>query len=404
MKLRVLVALVMVLATATARANDSGIEGVGGRWRLIQGEHKSVRMESERVEVDLSTHDYRVRASFLFRNEGAATTVTMGFPEGGYGDTSDGKRTSFRDFKTSVDGMPTLARRMPVESREGLYQAHWLKTVRFRRGQTRRVVVSYRAPLGSSVARGYEHFAAYRFTGGNWRGKVSRSDLVVRMRAPGTWAMLPELGGKSMPRQLVKTGFSYTWRNWQAQDDFSVGVVRTVRGWMTDVRRLSDHAESGGPFSEKLSSVYTVTVPGRAPSAVEYAPPALIRARRIWLRLTTLHDALSEVYPAIRKADGSHLRVSLTGDAKTKTAILELPSRRLTFRPGVRDITVQEGRAPLRVRLSEAPFVLSSVMGSAMYVPASPVAALCGLRIESNPEQHVVVFMTARRFPEPVVW
>lgn len=385
----------MLVSASQSGANDSGIEGVGGRWRFLRGEHPNVRMVSERVELDVYERDQNVRAAFVFHNDGAACSVKMGFPESGFGDGFEKKRSSFRDFATFVDGtrVPVARQLASAQPDEERADAFWVKTVRFKRGQTRRVTVSYRAPLGSSVSRAIETFASYQFTGGNWRGLVSRSDLMVRLHAPGTWAVLPQLGETALPMNARENGqiatFSRIWRNWQAQADFNIGFTRTVRGWMSEGK--------SGPFGPDVGA-QTVAIRGAVPmNSLDYAPPALWRRGRAWLQLRALSDRLSERYPSKPYRDGVELQVFLTGETKTNTTILELPRRRLLLRAGKPTMLLQEGGVPRTLVLPAAPFVLPGRTGAALYVPAEAIAKLCGAEFKADPARHTFRLTFATR-------
>lgn len=208
-------------------ANDAAIAGVGGRLRLLEGEHRQVRMVRETVRVDLNTADasYDVSAEFVFRNEGPAVTVTMGFPETGGGADFGAKpyatRSAFRSFATWVDGAPTPAARARVRtSGDDEYEAFWVKTVRFGANQTRRVRVLYRAACGTNAAG--ERFAVYDFTGGNWRGSVDESTLLVTLSGPG----VSGASVRAVPLQQLSSletrggRYFFRWVHWQAQSRF----------------------------------------------------------------------------------------------------------------------------------------------------------------------------------------
>lgn len=72
---------VVVLCSAQVLADDSALSGIGGRAVAPMAQHPSVRMVSETVAVRLTDKGTRVHCEFLFRNEGKACMVTMGFPE-----------------------------------------------------------------------------------------------------------------------------------------------------------------------------------------------------------------------------------------------------------------------------------------------------------------------------------
>ena len=62
-----------------AGANDSALLLSGGLAAPME-EHPSIHMVSAEITVDLYNGHSRVQCDYLFRNEGPATTVTMGFP------------------------------------------------------------------------------------------------------------------------------------------------------------------------------------------------------------------------------------------------------------------------------------------------------------------------------------
>src|SRR5258706_15602572 len=67
------------LAVASrALSDDAYVEGAGGVVRGMRG-HRNIRMVSEEVRIKLP--EGNVEAKFIFKNEGPATDVTIGFPE-----------------------------------------------------------------------------------------------------------------------------------------------------------------------------------------------------------------------------------------------------------------------------------------------------------------------------------
>lgn len=235
-------------------ANDSAITGVSGtpgNMKVVQlaGEHRSIRMVRETVAITVFQTDYVTDARFEFHNDGAATTVKMGFPESGSGDV-DGrewrKQTSFKSFRTWVDGRETKARRLLASGQGAGFEAFWIKTVAFKRGQTRHVRVLYRSSIGGS---GYGDFVSYDFTGGNWKGRVAQSDLSVQLTAPGRYIVGAYYGETPRPKEWRKGNtFHFRWRNWQAQTGFSLRYLAELPGTMTlaetpqELKKVSDNA------------------------------------------------------------------------------------------------------------------------------------------------------------------
>src|SRR5690349_10328781 len=112
--MRVMLPLLLLCLAMATYANDSRVIGQSGRVRMIHGEHTTVRMVRETVRMDVYPQTYTVTADFTFTNDGPPVTVTMGFPESGYGDIStETLRThsGFQSFHTWVDGKEVPAKR-----------------------------------------------------------------------------------------------------------------------------------------------------------------------------------------------------------------------------------------------------------------------------------------------------
>lgn len=295
-----------------ARANDSAVQGVGGRWKRLQEGKTAVQMVRENVLLNLDQRDsYKVTADFIFRNHGRATTVKMGFPESGFGDIPDdyAVKTAFTDFRTLVDGKASPVFRRAAEHGEEQYDAFWVKTVSFKAGQTRHVRVSYRSPNGGRAAM-VGSFCLYSFTGGNWQGKVEKSVLTVRLSRPGAYLVsnLKTEPGKQKP-VFVRRGndFIYTWKNWQAEDSFLFGFAQTLWDWLAWSNR--------DPRSE---DTYPVKIPGkRDESYVGFIPGGVIRNGKVFVNLRQWAEMASDRTPVeIKAANGG---IIVTSGGKTAT-------------------------------------------------------------------------------------
>ena len=279
MRKLILASLLLAWALPCA-ANDSAIEGVGGRPKMMAGEHRSIAMTSENIQIWMKPgKNYVVQADFIFHNSGKATTVKMGFPEGGYGDVSAmGQKTSFATFATSVDGQNIKATRQIARNNpEGdNFQAFWVKTVPFRAGQTRKVRVRYSAPYGSNVMS--EDFVSYDFTGGNWRGAVAKSVLTVHVERPGTFLMRMNSEKEPVFRRDGHD-FIYTWTNWQAQDYFSFALRSTLRNWLA-------YPETN-PIKEEKMLPINIDIAGQKASenGIAYIPSGVVKDGQTWINL-----------------------------------------------------------------------------------------------------------------------
>ncbi len=158
-----------------AHANDSAVSGVGGTVRPMEN-HPSIRMVEEEIRVKLPERTVETR--FVFRNEGPATSVLMGFPEEGYGDIVPA-RTGFRYFRSSLDGRPIKTdRRVASETNDHQYHFWWVKRVPFGRNQTRTVTNSYQSGLAED-SLGNNWFTYVLETGAPWKGKIGKARIVV---------------------------------------------------------------------------------------------------------------------------------------------------------------------------------------------------------------------------------
>ena len=143
-------------------------------------DHPSVVMQSELVTAAITPRGAAVHCLFVFRNDGSATKVKMGFPESAGGDIGSSVQ-GFRSFRSLVDGKAVLTK---IEGfrREEMGWSRWrTKTVRLAAGQIRRVVVEYRAELGE-ISDGSQFFSYTLSTGASWKGKIGYAKIVVRFR------------------------------------------------------------------------------------------------------------------------------------------------------------------------------------------------------------------------------
>ena len=239
----------------SSRANDFGVAGIGGTYFPIKGEHPSIRMVREKIRIDVfqslkakewdSDYYYDTAVDFVFRNDGEATEVEMAFPEFSEGAGADepAKDTSFRFFRTSVNGKSVKVSRI-VASRKlssGLScDALWVKKVVFAKGETKSVRVAYRSEWGNLMGTRSlaGSFASYNFTGGNWKGKVDESELTVYLHANKDEPTLAYFNGKRIPMMENKNAFSYSWKNWEADGTFrfwfNVTEAKSIDGFYTE--------------------------------------------------------------------------------------------------------------------------------------------------------------------------
>jgi hypothetical protein len=369
-------------------ANDSAITGVSGtpgnmKATQLAGEHSSVRMVRETVSMTLGQTDYVTDARFEFRNDGAATTVKMGFPEsggGGFFTENWGRQTSFKKFQTWVDGREIKATRLIASSGEEDFKAFWVKTVSFKRGQTRHVRVRYRSPLGSSVAGS---FVSYGFTGGNWKGRVAQSDLSITLKAPGRY-LVAAYYGETQPRQWREGDtFHFRWRDWQAQTEFSWRYLAELPGTMTRAETLKDlKVEATNIMGDE--NVQTLTIAATNKNFDPYRGPTfmpadfLLRDGRVFVSVRSFYENLKYDYSAGKKESASRWKGDFRWDEKTRSAII------VTGGAQQKTVRIAEGAQTFRVGDAIYKFPARTFIGgrgdhSTLYAPlASLVAALKG--------------------------
>jgi len=208
----------VVCFAATGWGDDGAIEGVGGAMHAMRG-HPSIVMESETVDVAISPKGADVKCLFLFRNDGPATAVKMGFPERGWGDVDYEHPTGFLSFRSWVDEkpVPTKTEGYNAGRSTGMWERWRTKVVDFSAGQTRRVEVQYRDKLGKNID-GSAFFEYIFTTGASWKGKIGHAKLTIRFK--DVKGCSTEDGGIIDGSRVVRE-----WRDFEPtyKDDFSVG-------------------------------------------------------------------------------------------------------------------------------------------------------------------------------------
>ena len=392
----------VLFIVAHARANDSAIEGIGGSptalgsWRKIapmKGEHPSIQMVNERVNITVNATTYDVRADFEFHNDGAARTVLMGFPEGAAGDvdviTLD-KKSSYRNFKTSVDGQEIRARRIPLseESSEFEFDAYWVKSVPFARRQTRRVRVSYRAPLGASVD---SRFLSYDFTGGNWKGVVKDSVLTVNFAAPGRYTIWPVAKELKAQQWRKNDTLGFRWHNWQAQSGFTLRFNHALPSQLTRAynrMELKQKASMDEGQSTILVSAAHDSDLWRTPLArpTDY----VLRDGHSFVAMSELADLVQREIARRQYATNKPLRYGfLKWNPQSRSVVLTLgDGRQLQFTNGSNQMHVYNRyylQLPERTQqMPAAAFIGGRGGGESLYVPLASAMKALGGQVEVN--------------------
>lgn len=173
--------------TVWAPANDT-LVAINGSPASF-GSKTTVRMVSEVVRVYLGS-PIRVECDFVFKNEGPACEVKMGFPNGWCNDYDHDrpmKDPPLMRFRSTVDGRSVKVRKswLPPDKYSIVdrfeIRQWFVKDVTFKRNQTRRVRNTYMVYSGYSGSWGNaEEFTQYVLaTGSTWKPKVERSEVIV---------------------------------------------------------------------------------------------------------------------------------------------------------------------------------------------------------------------------------
>ncbi len=181
----------LVLGTA-AGANDTALLVRGGLASAMR-EHPSIRMVAAEIHADIFNGYSLVRCDYLFRNEGEATTVTMGFPSlPGYGDIQEqAVAPPLADFRTWVDGAEVSTRQVREAGSVKQPGRRWyVKEVAFAAGQERQVRDTYRQPNGR-VSDGTQFFPYVLSTGASWHGPIGAVRVGVLWGEDWEWTPYP---------------------------------------------------------------------------------------------------------------------------------------------------------------------------------------------------------------------
>lgn len=221
---RVLFVLLMVVLAIPCFANDGAMKGIGGSLKLLSPEHSSVRMVSEKVEAVL-TRDMvaKVRCTFVFENQGEATTVKMGFPEDSEG---EGQKQYIKDFKSWVNGEPVETELVEDKSNNlFIYKGWFVKDVHFEAGETLTVVDTYTGGVGRNVD-GHNWFRYVLKTGASWKGTIGSVEVSVDvsdfMRRSNIVSLSP--AGYSRKGGVVK----WNLKDLEPNEDISVVLISNV--------------------------------------------------------------------------------------------------------------------------------------------------------------------------------
>lgn len=180
-----LAAVLGLLAPAiVCRADDESLVGVSGTIEALSP-NPSIRMVEESVHIGDPTDPHGV-ARFVFKNEGPATDVLIGFPETG-DQIAPGKPASpgLIHFRSFVDGKRVKVHRHMAHHEPALfsdfdYVAWYMKRVHFAARQAHVIVDEYDGG-GGSQGSGLKYFIYVLKSGATWKGPIGRAVITANI-------------------------------------------------------------------------------------------------------------------------------------------------------------------------------------------------------------------------------
>ena len=216
-----------------ARADDGGIENVGGSARLMK-DQGHIHMVAETVRAKVSQDRVEVDCIFTMKNLGPADTVLIGFPD--HSSTPDGRVAPMRTFRSWVDGVEAQCDTMGDVDRDADdrdWDYWWTKSVPFAAGQTRIIRDHYVAVPGSSVD-GHQWFEYILETGASWAGPIGSAEIIVTLEG-----ISPKWIEGSKPAPLVKGKvLRWSFREFEPGSDDGSPATISVMWWSPKARAL----------------------------------------------------------------------------------------------------------------------------------------------------------------------
>lgn len=226
---------IAILAGIPSVADDGGVYTIAGGAVSLMTSHPSVRMVNEIVTIRMTAKSVKVHCEFLFRNEGKACTVKMGFPEDYASNGEAGSLGRLHGFRSSVDGRPVhckykRGKLVSDDTRQSEKQRSWyVKDVAFGAGQTRTVTDDYTTDLGVAASAGeteYQESRSFTYilrTGASWKGPICTARIIVdTTRVP---VDRYNLAFSPKGFEIAKGIVSWTLTNVEPKQDISIDLV-----------------------------------------------------------------------------------------------------------------------------------------------------------------------------------
>ena len=228
--------LAIIFLATTASADDASLGRVGENVQPIF--NTRVEMLAEDVRVKVTPERSFVEAVFIFRNNGPAATVLVGFPEEEILDGREGfgDDTELHDFKAFIDG-----KEVPVQKKKGLvpeinprsidYPSWYTWEVEFAEGQIRELRNTYWVKnlywSNGEVLAGY-----ILTTGSTWEGSIGHARVTFEMQD-----ILPYRLRAIIPGNYRFEGHNLVWEWWDFDPDTNIEVIFDNRGLLPFVQQ-----------------------------------------------------------------------------------------------------------------------------------------------------------------------
>ncbi len=156
--------------------------------------HPTVQMQSEEVKMDIAPELIKVDCTFYFKNDGAACTVRMGFPDEGQGaeEPYQGEdfvpkgpklHGAFLSYISYVDGKKVPTQIVPTKDRQLYWHA---KTVTFKPHSTSVIRDVYTLKPGAQMTSEnglYRQTYYVLHTGSSWHGPIEKAVITIAFKS-----------------------------------------------------------------------------------------------------------------------------------------------------------------------------------------------------------------------------
>ena len=157
------------------------------------GNKTSVRMESEKVIIDLYNDSSVVNCSFIMKNLGEYENLKIGFPEMNFYYYRVIKESEkLNRFKVKENGKAlkfhlsdSLKNNAEFRRKIDSYQIieEWyLWDGEFQKGETKTIEVQYSLPFGALYKSNKRYFTYLLSTGANWEGTIGKAEIIVNLK------------------------------------------------------------------------------------------------------------------------------------------------------------------------------------------------------------------------------